>query len=100
MLALKLCPDLIGLSEHCFLSCLLGGELYRGDSALLTFLGGLFLFLDLLFQSCDALLKIVSSSVVLQLELVQLLLQIIRLLGASRLLRSRWLRGGFLGGTG
>src|SRR5216683_2851303 len=74
-LALKLCPYLIGLSEHRFLSCLLGSQLYRGDGALLTFLGGLFLFLDLLFEGSDALFKVAGCGVVLALELLKLLLQ-------------------------
>src|SRR6266404_2019110 len=54
-LALKFCADLIGLPEHGFLSC---------------FLGSLFLFRDLLFQSCDALFKLVSGSLVLLFELL------------------------------
>src|SRR6266851_3129188 len=87
-LALKLCPYLIGLSEHRFLSCLLGSQLYRGDGALLTFLGGLFLFLDLLFEGSDALFKVAGCGVVLALELLKLLLQIVllshRFLGSGR----------------
>src|SRR5260370_17446223 len=79
-LALILGPDLIGLSEHGFLSGLLGSQLYRRDGALLTFLGGLFLFLDLLFQSCVALFKVVMGTIVLFLALLQFFSPIISLL--------------------
>ena len=49
-LPLKLCPDLIGLSEDSFFSCLLGGQLCRRNRPFLCFFAGLFLFLNLLFK--------------------------------------------------
>src|ERR1700683_483022 len=38
------CPDLIGLSENCFLSGLLGGQFHRGDRSLFCFFVGVFFF--------------------------------------------------------
>src|SRR6516165_6308417 len=84
-LALVLGTHIAGPSGDNFLCCLFRCQLHRRDGSFICLCASfffflLFLFLDLLLEGGNALLEIASRSVVLLFQLLQLLLQILRLL--------------------